>query len=90
MKIPVTYVLYPDEGHGFGRPQNSLAEAGFVERFLYKCLRGRYEDFYVGQYNSSAIVISDAENTEDSRYDETIVGLLEERNSTMTFSSDDD
>src|SRR6185436_5951295 len=24
-KIPVTYVLFPDEGHGFARPENSLA-----------------------------------------------------------------
>ena len=24
-KIPVTYVLFPDEGHGFARPPNSLA-----------------------------------------------------------------
>lgn len=58
LKIPVTYILYPDEGHGFGRPQNSLAEAGFVERFLHKCLHGRYEKFSLGQYNSSAIVRS--------------------------------
>uniref|UniRef100_A0A914RTK6 Peptidase S9 prolyl oligopeptidase catalytic domain-containing protein n=1 Tax=Parascaris equorum TaxID=6256 RepID=A0A914RTK6_PAREQ len=49
LKIPVTYVLYPDEGHGFGRPQNSLAEAGFVERFLHRCLHGRYEKFSLGQ-----------------------------------------
>lgn len=24
-KIPVTYVLFPDEGHGFQRPQNAGA-----------------------------------------------------------------
>ena len=24
-KIPVTYVLFPDEGHGFARPENNLA-----------------------------------------------------------------
>ncbi|KHN88848.1 Dipeptidyl peptidase family member 6 [Toxocara canis] len=65
LKIPVTYVLYPDEGHGFGRPRNTLAEAGFVERFLYKCLHGRYERFSLGQYNSSAIVIHDGENAEE-------------------------
>ena len=23
--LPVTYVVYPDEGHGFARPQNRLA-----------------------------------------------------------------
>jgi acetyl esterase/lipase len=24
-KIPVTYVVFPDEGHGFARPENNLA-----------------------------------------------------------------
>ena len=24
-KIPVTYALYPDEGHGFVRPENKLS-----------------------------------------------------------------
>ena len=24
-EIPVTYVLYPDEGHGFARPENNLS-----------------------------------------------------------------
>ncbi|VDM47001.1 unnamed protein product [Toxocara canis] len=54
--IPVTYVLYPDEGHGFRKPLNVLAEAGFRERFLHDCLHGQYEQFTPGQYNSSAIV----------------------------------
>src|SRR5207244_1804344 len=32
-KIPVTYVLFPDEGHGFARPENSLAFNAVVEAF---------------------------------------------------------
>ncbi len=32
--IPVTYVLYPDEGHGFARPVNNIAFAGIIEGFL--------------------------------------------------------
>ena len=32
--IPVTYVLYPDEGHGFARPANRIAFAAIWERFL--------------------------------------------------------
>uniref|UniRef100_A0A158R5K4 Peptidase_S9 domain-containing protein n=1 Tax=Syphacia muris TaxID=451379 RepID=A0A158R5K4_9BILA len=55
-KIPVTYVLYPNEGHGFGRQENSLSRAGYIEQFLHKCLGGEYEPFVRGQYNSSAIV----------------------------------
>jgi hypothetical protein len=41
--LPVTYVLYPDEGHGFARPQNRLAFYAIGEGFLAKCLGGRFE-----------------------------------------------
>lgn len=42
-KIPVTYVLFPDEGHGFARPQNRLAFYAVTEAFLATHLGGRYE-----------------------------------------------
>jgi dipeptidyl aminopeptidase/acylaminoacyl peptidase len=41
--IPVTYVLYPDEGHGFARPQNRNSFYAISEGFLAQCLGGRYE-----------------------------------------------
>ncbi len=41
--LPVTYVLFPDEGHGFARPQNRLAFFGITEGFLHTCLGGRFE-----------------------------------------------
>ena len=41
--IPVTYLLYPDEGHGFARPENNLSFFAVAEAFLYECLGGRYE-----------------------------------------------
>jgi dipeptidyl aminopeptidase/acylaminoacyl peptidase len=41
--IPVTYVLYPDEGHGFARPPNRTSFYAIAEGFLAKCLGGRYE-----------------------------------------------
>ena len=41
-KIPVTYVLFPDEGHGFARPENNLAFYAVTEAFLAKHLGGRY------------------------------------------------
>jgi dipeptidyl aminopeptidase/acylaminoacyl peptidase len=43
-KIPVTYVLFPDEGHGFARPPNNLAFFAVAEAFLAKNLGGRTED----------------------------------------------
>ncbi|MGJ3231833.1 MAG: prolyl oligopeptidase family serine peptidase [Oceanicaulis sp.] len=41
--IPVTYVLFPDEGHGFARPENRLAFNAVAEGFLGECLGGRVE-----------------------------------------------
>jgi dipeptidyl aminopeptidase/acylaminoacyl peptidase len=41
--IPVTYLLYTDEGHGFARPENRLSFYAVTEAFLTECLSGRYE-----------------------------------------------
>jgi dipeptidyl aminopeptidase/acylaminoacyl peptidase len=49
--IPVTYVYYPDEGHGFRRPENRRSFTAVVEAFLAKHLGGRCEpvgDDFVG------------------------------------------
>jgi dipeptidyl aminopeptidase/acylaminoacyl peptidase len=41
--VPVTYVVYPDEGHGFSRPENNLDFYGRIEEFLARYLGGRAE-----------------------------------------------
>jgi dipeptidyl aminopeptidase/acylaminoacyl peptidase len=41
--IPVTYVVFPDEGHGFARPVNNIAFEAIAENFLGQCLGGRAE-----------------------------------------------
>ncbi|MDX2234458.1 MAG: S9 family peptidase [Hyphomonadaceae bacterium] len=41
--LPVTYVYYPDEGHGFARPQNRTSFYAVTEGFLQQCLGGRAE-----------------------------------------------
>ena len=41
--IPVTYVVFPDEGHGFARPANNIAFNAVTENFLSQCLGGRAE-----------------------------------------------
>ena len=41
--VPVTYVLFPDEGHGFHRPENNIAFNAVAEGFLARCLGGRAE-----------------------------------------------
>jgi dipeptidyl aminopeptidase/acylaminoacyl peptidase len=41
--VPVTYVTFPDEGHGFVRPENRLAFFAVADAFLAKHLGGRYQ-----------------------------------------------
>lgn len=41
--LPVSYVLFPDEGHGFARPENSLAFFAAAEAFLSAHLGGFYQ-----------------------------------------------
>ena len=41
--IPVTYALFGDEGHGFARPENSLAFMAVAEAFLAEHLGGAHE-----------------------------------------------
>ena len=40
---PVTYVVFPDEGHGFARPENNKRFNAAVEAFLAQNLGGRAE-----------------------------------------------
>ena len=39
--VPVTYITFPDEGHGFARPENRMAFYAATESFLAKHLGGR-------------------------------------------------
>jgi dipeptidyl aminopeptidase/acylaminoacyl peptidase len=56
-ELPVTYVVFPDEGHGFARPENSLAFFAVMEAFLAEnCLGGRYEPIGTGLEGSSITV----------------------------------
>ena len=43
--LPVTYLLYPDEGHGMGRAENWDSFFAVTEAFLAECLGGRAEAF---------------------------------------------
>jgi len=43
--VPVTYVTFRDEGHGFVRPENRLAFYAVAEAFLAKHLGGRAQPF---------------------------------------------
>ena len=41
--IPVTYIAFPDEGHGFANPRNSKRFTALAESFLAQHLGGRTE-----------------------------------------------
>jgi dipeptidyl aminopeptidase/acylaminoacyl peptidase len=58
--IPVTYVLFPDEGHGFARPENTIAFNAVAENFLQPCLGGRAEPIGDALKPSSAKVLDGA------------------------------
>ncbi len=58
--IPVTYVLYPDEGHGFARPDNNIAFYAIAENFLAQCIGGRAEPVGDALAPSSAQIVEGA------------------------------
>ncbi|MDY7097773.1 MAG: S9 family peptidase [Pseudomonadota bacterium] len=62
--IPVTYVLYPDEGHGFARPVNNIAYTAITENFLASCLGGRSEAIGDTVSKSTAEILEGAEHVE--------------------------
>lgn len=42
--IDYEYMLFPDEGHGFAKPENRIKFYAAAEKFLAKYLGGRYEE----------------------------------------------
>lgn len=59
--LPVIYVLYPDEGHGFVRPENNLSFYSIVEAFLAEHIGGRCEPIGNDFEGSSVELLSGAE-----------------------------
>ena len=53
----VTYVLYPDEGHGFARPENRIDFNARAEAFLGANLGGRVEPVQGDAYPGSTAVV---------------------------------
>ncbi|HZF96336.1 MAG TPA: S9 family peptidase [Allosphingosinicella sp.] len=60
--LPVTYVNFPDEGHGFVRPPNSMAFWAITEAFLQPCLGGRVEPIGTDFTGSSLQVLEGAQH----------------------------
>ncbi|HAV1568863.1 TPA: S9 family peptidase [Enterobacter hormaechei subsp. steigerwaltii] len=55
--IPVTYALYPDEGHGFSREANRMSFNALVEDFLARHLGGRTEPWTAEDFPGSTLCI---------------------------------
>jgi dipeptidyl aminopeptidase/acylaminoacyl peptidase len=55
--IPVTYLLYPDEGHGFARPANNIVFNAVAETFLARHLGGRAEKITSAEIEASTMQI---------------------------------
>ena len=53
--VPVTYALFPDEGHGFGRTENAICFAGLEEGFLSRHLGGRVEPIQAQEIAASSV-----------------------------------
>ena len=64
--LPVTYVVFPDEGHGFARPENNLAYHAVAEAFLAQHLGGRAEPIGEDFEGSSIEIRTGAEILEAS------------------------
>eukprot|EP00549_Striatella_unipunctata_P018631 CAMPEP_0118679284 /NCGR_PEP_ID=MMETSP0800-20121206/3704_1 /TAXON_ID=210618 ORGANISM="Striatella unipunctata, Strain CCMP2910" /NCGR_SAMPLE_ID=MMETSP0800 /ASSEMBLY_ACC=CAM_ASM_000638 /LENGTH=649 /DNA_ID=CAMNT_0006575265 /DNA_START=83 /DNA_END=2032 /DNA_ORIENTATION=- len=62
--IPVEYVLYPDEGHGFARPANRIDFNARAELFMKEHLGGRAEEFERPEGTTSTFPL--LEKTQDS------------------------
>jgi dipeptidyl aminopeptidase/acylaminoacyl peptidase len=61
-RVPVTYVLYPDEGSVLDRPANQMSFYAVAEAFLGKCLGGRVEPVGDALKGSSAEIVEGAEH----------------------------
>lgn len=55
--VPVTYVLFPDEGHGFARPPNRILFNLHVERFLARHLGGRFQEIVEEDIEGNSAVV---------------------------------
>ncbi len=57
--LPVTYALFPDEGHGFARPENSIAFVAITEAFLSAHIGGVYQPISKDELSGSSLQIKE-------------------------------
>jgi dipeptidyl aminopeptidase/acylaminoacyl peptidase len=57
--LPVTYAVFPDEGHGFARPENNIAFFAITEAFLSAHLGGFYLPITKAELAASSMQIKE-------------------------------
>jgi dipeptidyl aminopeptidase/acylaminoacyl peptidase len=62
--VPVTYLLYADEGHDFVRQESWLSFWAITEQFLAKCLGGQAEPIGTALEGASLQVLEGAEHVD--------------------------
>lgn len=55
--VKVTYLLYPDEGHGLIRAENNRSFLAASEVFFGECLGGRYETLTAARVEGSSVQV---------------------------------
>ncbi len=65
--LPVTYLNFPNEGHGLNRPENRMGFFAVTEQFLARCLGGRAEPIGGDLRASSAEVLEGADHVPSLR-----------------------
>jgi dipeptidyl aminopeptidase/acylaminoacyl peptidase len=60
--LPVTYALFPDEGHGFARPENNIAFFGVAEAFLSAHIGGQYLPMTADELSASTMQIKEGKD----------------------------
>ncbi|MGH8595548.1 MAG: alpha/beta hydrolase family protein, partial [Gammaproteobacteria bacterium] len=58
---PVTYLLYPDEGHDYARKENWISLFAVAERFFHEHLGGRYEPLG-NDFRASSVEVLEGEH----------------------------
>jgi dipeptidyl aminopeptidase/acylaminoacyl peptidase len=56
--IPITYIVFPDEGHGFANPVNARRFTALAEAFLARHLGGRLEPVHPDEEYDAFLVSS--------------------------------
>jgi dipeptidyl aminopeptidase/acylaminoacyl peptidase len=60
--LPVTYIVFPDEGHGFARPENNIAFFAAAEAFLSAHLGGYYLPVSPDELKASSMQIKQGQS----------------------------